>query len=188
MSTDKNWRIKYEAKELEVIDIKALTRQEFTEQVSQLRKDNAQLRLANSDLALRLENAERSAQTGPAAAWDWEADLVQEMIQVRANLEPLRQQIGELQELNLYEREQSVRERTTLHARVLELEAEAERQQETIRGMERRAVEVHQERAALEERAGQVRRLEEENQLLNGRIIVMESREIALRNRTGEEL
>jgi hypothetical protein len=71
---------------------------------------------------------------------------------------------------------------------VLELEAETDRQQETIRGMERRAVEAHQERTALEERAGDVKRLEEENQLLNGRIIVMESREIALRNRTGEEL
>ena len=53
---DKNWRIKYEAKELEVIDIKALTRQEFTEQVSVLRKENSQLKLANNDLALRLES------------------------------------------------------------------------------------------------------------------------------------
>lgn len=33
-----------------------------------------------------------------------------------------------------------------------------------------------------------IKRLEEENQVLNGKIIVMESREIALRNRTGEEL
>lgn len=46
------------------------------------------------------------------------------MIAVKANLEPLRQQISELQELNIYEREQSVRERTNLHTRVLELEAE----------------------------------------------------------------
>lgn len=43
------------------------------------------------------------------------------MIQVKANLEPLRQQIGELQELNLYDREQVIRERTALQARVLEL-------------------------------------------------------------------
>lgn len=188
-STDKNWRIKYETKELEVIDIKALTRQEFTEQVTLLRKENSQLKLANNELALRLENVEKNAQFGQSLqSFDWEADLVQEMIQVKANLEPLRQQIGELQELNLYDREQSIRERTTLQARVLELEAETERQQETIRGMERRAMEAHQERTTLEERAGEVRRLEEENQLLNGRIIVMESREIALRNRTGEEL
>ncbi len=100
---DKNWRIKYEAKELEVIDIKALTRQEFTEQVAALRKENSQLKLTNNDLALRLENVEKTAQFGKQLQhFDWEADLVQEMIQVKANLEPLRQQIGELQELNLY--------------------------------------------------------------------------------------
>jgi hypothetical protein len=45
-NTDKNWRVKYEAKELEVIDIKALTRQEFTEQVSFLRKENSVLKLS----------------------------------------------------------------------------------------------------------------------------------------------
>ena len=43
------------------------------------------------------------------------------MVAVKANLEPLRQQIGELQELNVYEKEQSIRERTNLRTQVLEL-------------------------------------------------------------------
>jgi hypothetical protein len=121
-SLDKNWRIKYEGKELEVIEIKAQARQEFSEQVTLLRKENAQLRLASSELALRLENAENGAQwQQQQPSFDWEAELVQEMIQVKANLEPLRLQIGELQELNLYDREQAIRERTALQARVLEL-------------------------------------------------------------------
>lgn len=54
MSTEKNWRVKYEAKELEVIDIKALTRQEFTEQIALLRKENSSLKLINNDLALKI--------------------------------------------------------------------------------------------------------------------------------------
>jgi hypothetical protein len=53
--------------------------------------------------------------------YDWEAELLREMIAVKANLEPLRQQIGELQEMNFYEKEQSVRERTNLQTHVLEL-------------------------------------------------------------------
>jgi predicted RNase H-like nuclease (RuvC/YqgF family) len=71
---------------------------------------------------------------------------------------------------------------------VLELEAEIERQQETIKILEKKIMESHQQQLALEEKAGLLRRLEEENQLLSGRVIVMESREVALRNRTGEEL
>lgn len=42
---------------------------------------------------------------GPQLApqnYDWETELIQEMIAVKSNLEPLRQQISELQELNIY--------------------------------------------------------------------------------------
>jgi hypothetical protein len=43
--------------------------------------------LANNELALRLENVEKNAQFGQSLqSFDWEADLVQEMIQVKANL------------------------------------------------------------------------------------------------------
>lgn len=78
-----------------MIEIKAQARQEFSEQVALLRKENAQLRLTSSELALRLENADKGAQwQQQQPSFDWEAELVQEMIQVKANLEPLRQQIG----------------------------------------------------------------------------------------------
>ena len=113
---------------------------------------------------------------------------MQEMINVKANLEPLRQQINELQEMNIYEKEQSIRDRTNLQTRVMELESEIERNNETIKGLERKVLEGHQERSGFEEKAHLLKKYEEENQLLNGKIIVMESREIALRNRTGEEL
>ena len=49
--------------------------------------------------------------------------MVQEMVSVKANLEPLRQQISELQDMNIYEKEQSMRERTNLKTQVLELES-----------------------------------------------------------------
>lgn len=68
------------------------------------------------------------------------------------------------------------------------MEAEVERQNETIKNMEKKAMDVHREKAGFEDRSTAIKRLEEENQVLNGKIIVMESREIALRNRTGEEL
>jgi len=108
---EKNWRIKLETKELEVIDIKALTRQEFSEQISLIRKENTTLKLGNSDLSLKIESLEKIAHSSSRnnPNYDWEADLVKEMIAVKANLEPLRQQIGELQEMNFYEKEQSVR-------------------------------------------------------------------------------
>ena len=59
----------------------------------------------------------------PQQKFDWEAELVQEMVSVKANLEPLRQQISELQDMNIYEKEQSMRERTNLRTQVLELES-----------------------------------------------------------------
>lgn len=154
MNSEKNWRIKYEAKELEVIDIKALTRQEFTDQISLLRKENSAMKIANNDLALKLENIEKNAQFNKNLQnYDWEADLVQEMINVKANLEPLRQQINELQEFNIYEKEQSVRDRTNLQTRVMELEAEIERNNETIKGLEKKVLEGHQERSGFEDKA-----------------------------------
>ena len=52
--------------------------------------------------------------------------------------------------------------------------------------MERKIMDAHQQYVALQDKANQTKKLEEENQLLNGKVIVMESREIALRNRTGE--
>lgn len=80
------------------------------------------MKIANNDLALKLENFEKNAQFNKNLQnYDWEADLVQEMINVKANLEPLRQQINELQEFNIYEKEQSVRDRTNLQTRVMEL-------------------------------------------------------------------
>lgn len=55
-----------------MIEIKAQARQEFSEQVALLRKENAQLRLTSSELALRLENAEKGAQwQQQQPSFDW---------------------------------------------------------------------------------------------------------------------
>lgn len=135
-----------------------------------------------------MESMEKNNTQLPAQKFDWEADLIQEMIAVKSNLEPLRQQISELQELSIYEKEQVIREKTNLRTQVLELEAEVERQNETIKGLEKKVMESHQEKIGLLENSAQLKKLEEDNELLQGKIIVMESREIALRNRTGEEL
>lgn len=189
LTSEKNWRIKYQAKELEIIEAKSFARQEFSEQINQLRKENSSLKISNNDLALRLESADRNTQFNKELQnFDWEAELVQEMVRVKANLQPLREQISEMQSLSQYEKEQAIRDRTNLQTRVLELEAEVERQNETIKNMEKKAMDVHKEKAGFEDRTAAIKRLEQENQVLNGKIIVMESREIALRNRTGEEL
>jgi hypothetical protein len=46
---------------------------------------------------------------------------------------------------------------------VLELEAEVERQTETIKSLEKKIVDSHQETLALEEKSAHLKRLEEEN-------------------------
>lgn len=101
-NTEKNYKNKLENKELEVIEIKALTRQEFTEHIATIRKENSALKIANNDLLIKIESLEKNISQTLPQKFDWEADLVQEMIAVKSNLEPLRQQISELQELNIY--------------------------------------------------------------------------------------
>lgn len=54
VNSEKSWRHKLENKELEVIEVKALTRQEFTDQISALRKENSTLKLANNDLLIKI--------------------------------------------------------------------------------------------------------------------------------------
>jgi uncharacterized coiled-coil protein SlyX len=71
-TTEKNWRIKYEAKELEIIEAKSLARQEFSDQINQLRKENSSLKLSNNDLMQRLESADRSTQFNKnLQSFDW---------------------------------------------------------------------------------------------------------------------
>lgn len=54
INTEKQWRNKLDTKELELIDAKSQIRQEFTEQVSALRKENSNLKVANNDLSIKL--------------------------------------------------------------------------------------------------------------------------------------
>ena len=97
ISTEKQWRNKLDTKELELIDAKSKIRQEFSEQISALRKENSNLKIGSNDLSIKLEAAEKNISYNHQPKFDWEADLVQEMIAVKSNLEPLRQQISELQ-------------------------------------------------------------------------------------------
>ena len=85
------------------------------------------MKIANNDLTIKLETMEQNSSDAPIKV-DWETNLVQEMVAVKSNLEPLRQQISELQELNVYEKEQAIRERAHLRTQVMEFEAEVERQ------------------------------------------------------------
>ena len=84
---------------------------------------------------------------------------MRQLAAVRASLDPLHQQIAQLQETDLFQREEGARERAGLQARVLELEAERARQEEVVRSLERRVVEGQDERAAVSQLAEQVRRL-----------------------------
>ena len=51
---EKGWRAKMDAKEVEVVEVKARARQELGEQVAALRKENAALRVASSEAAAKL--------------------------------------------------------------------------------------------------------------------------------------
>ncbi len=62
--------------------------------------------------------------------------------------------------MSQYEKEQAIRDRTNLQTRVLELEAEVERQNETIKNMEKKAMDVHKEKAGFEDRTAAIKRLE----------------------------
>ena len=50
--------------------------------------------MANNDLSIRQESVDKTMSFGVPEKLDWEANLVQEMIAIRSNLEPLRQQIS----------------------------------------------------------------------------------------------
>ena len=116
----------------------------------------------NNQLMIKLENEKSSSGNMiPQQKFDWEAELVQEMVSVKANLEPLRQQISELQEMNIYEKEQSIRERTNLRTQVLELQSQVERQNETIKVLESKLLENHQEKVSVDEKASLLKQLEE---------------------------
>ena len=74
INTEKNYKNKLENKELEVIDIKALTRQEFTDQIAALRKENSTLKISNNDLLIRIESMEKNSPLVPSQKFDWEAE------------------------------------------------------------------------------------------------------------------
>ena len=54
--------------------------------------------------------------------------------------------------------------------------------------MEQKLVRENEKIRSFEETEKTVKRLEEENRMLGGRVIVLESKEVALRNRNGDEL
>jgi hypothetical protein len=142
VACEKMWRGKLEAKDLEAVEVKARARQEFGDQVAVLRKENASLRLASSEATAKLENCQQGVLFGQQLqALDWEGDLLRELTAVRSSLEPLRQQVVDLQETDHFQRESAVRERAALQARVMELEADGQRQNEVIRSLEQRLVE-----------------------------------------------
>jgi chaperonin cofactor prefoldin len=121
-AVEKAWRVKLEAKDLEVVEVKARARQDLSEQVTVLRRENAALRLASSEATVKLENYQQTALFSQQLdALDWEGDLLRQLTAVRSSMEPLRQQMTELQETDHYQREEAVRERAGLQARVLEL-------------------------------------------------------------------
>lgn len=53
-NSEKSWKAKIEAKELEISEEKSKARNEFYGQINALRKENNQLKLSNSELTARL--------------------------------------------------------------------------------------------------------------------------------------
>lgn len=73
------------------MEVKARTRQELSEQLSVLRKENAALRLASNEAAAKLENSQQNTLFNQQMeSLDWEGDLIKQLTAVRSSLEPLR--------------------------------------------------------------------------------------------------
>lgn len=102
---------------------------------------------------------------------------------MKANLEPLRIQISELHEINYHEKEQNMREKTNLQTKVMDLESDLERLQLTNKELSNKLIEAHEQTRLYEETNKLINILEEENKMLGGKIIVLESKSIALNNR-----
>jgi chromosome segregation ATPase len=69
-----------------------------------------------------------------------------------------------------------------------ELEANIERMKENQKLLEKKLVRSNERIRELEEVERNISKLEEENRILGGQVIVLESKEIALRNRGGDDL
>ena len=69
-----------------------------------------------------------------------------------------------------------------------ELEANIERMKENQKLLEKKLVRSNERIRELEEAERNISKLEEENRILGGQVIVLESKEIALRNRGGDDL
>lgn len=95
-------------------------------------------------------------------------------------------QIAELQDKNEAEREQTQRERASLQIKVMEYQAEIERMKENQKILEQKLMKETDKSRKWEETEKTIRKLEEENQMLGGRIIVLEAKEVTLRNRSGD--
>lgn len=118
------------------------------------------MKLANSEAIARLENCQQGVAFGQQLqSMDWEGDLLREVTAMRNNLEPLRQQINELHHTDIYSRENAARERANLQARVLELEADVQRQTETIKSLEKRIIEGQEEKREAAAHMDRLRRL-----------------------------
>lgn len=93
-----------------MVEVKARARQELGEQVALLRKENSALRLNSSEAAAKFENSQQNALLSQQLeSLDWEGDLIRQLTAVRSSLEPLRQQMAEINETDRYQQEEVVR-------------------------------------------------------------------------------
>lgn len=182
---DKHWKCLVEEKELEGMEQRRALRAECVSELEQLRAENAQLRVENSSLSVR---AESGIGANPEAGRDWEAELLGELLRMRQHLTPIGQQVEQMQADAGVEHQQLLRDRASLESRVIQLEAELEGQREGYQQLEGRLVEEYQWKGKFEAAAAEAKKLEEESALLQGRIIALESREIAVGSRSGGDL
>ena len=64
MQNDKNWRNRFEAKEIEFKEIRTNVRHEYQDQINSLRKETNSLKLLNTELMTKLQTVERDGRNG----------------------------------------------------------------------------------------------------------------------------
>ena len=64
MQNDKNWRNRFEAKEIEFKEIRTNVRHEYQDQINSLRKETNSLKLLNTELMTKLQTVEMDGRNG----------------------------------------------------------------------------------------------------------------------------
>ena len=102
-----------------------------------------------------------------------EENFTEALREVRAQMEPMQEEVLKLRERDSIDIENLVREKTSLNIRLIELEANSERKALSLKNMEKKVVELSEEVRQSNDQLKHLKEVEEENKILGGKLIVL---------------